>query len=694
MDNNVAPITKTCGIDGMHCTNCSASIERAFGKEEGIDVKVLLAQNEGVFTYDPAIWNEQKIARKLKSLGFSLHRESKTNWDLVRLLVCAVLTLPMFVLMILMMADVHYPHWLNYLQFGLCTVVEILAGVRFFLGAVRDVKQGVLGMDVLVTLGTLTAYVYSSVLLFAYQAHMLYFDTAAMLLTIILTGKYVEGRAKVKSAKALKELMALSPDTAVVLREGQTVEIATEEVQLQEIIVLATGSRVPLDGIVLSGVADLDESMLTGESMPVAKGEGDKVVAGTVVVRGNLKVQVTATSKETYLASIIDKVYEIQQQKPRLQKIADRIATVFVPGVVLLSLVCFAATYWGLHKELATSISRAIAVLVISCPCSLGLATPLSIVVGTTRAGRMGVVYNDSEIFEKMHGVKAICFDKTGTLTTGEFGVVDSHTTPEYSAVAYTLESVSVHPIAKALCAHLAREGATLLSDLAPQEIAGQGVQAGEYRMYKRDDVVYLAKGEEEVAWWKVEDTLKDDAKDTVAKFEASGVAVYMLTGDSESVALSVADKLGLGHDRVFARITPEGKLAAIEDLKSKGLKVAFVGDGINDSLALSAADFAVAIGSGTQVAISSADVTVGSDKLQQVYEALSLSRAVYRNIMQNFAWAFSYNLVAIPLAFAGILSPLVAGCSMAFSNITVVVNALRLFGVNLTKVRKRRTKK
>ncbi|MBO4534721.1 MAG: cadmium-translocating P-type ATPase [Clostridia bacterium] len=692
-ENNDAPITKTCGIDGMHCTNCSASIERAFGKEEGIDVKVLLAQNEGVFTYDPAKWNEQKIARKLKSLGFSLHRESKVDWDLARLIASAVLTAPLFVFMILMMADVHYPHWVNYLQFGLCTVVEILAGVRFFLGAVRDVKQGVLGMDVLVTLGTLTAYVYSAVLLFAYSAHMLYFDTAAMLLTIILVGKYVEGKAKVKSAKALKELMALTPDLATVLRDGQTVEVPTEEVSLDEILVLATGSRVPLDGVVLSGVADLDESMLTGESMPVAKAEGDKVVAGTVVVRGNLRVRVTATTKETYLASIIDKVYQIQQEKPRLQKIADRIATVFVPAVVLLSLACFAATYWGLHKELAASISRAIAVLVISCPCSLGLATPLSIVVGTTRAGRMGVVYNDSEIFEKMHGVRAICFDKTGTLTTGAFGVVESESTTQLNDVAYTLESVSVHPIAKALCAHLSGEGATLVEGLDPQEIAGEGVEAGPFRMYKRDDVVYLARGSEEVAWWRVEDTLKEDARATIAKFEASGVAVYMLTGDSESVALSVADKLGLPKDRVFARITPEGKLEAIKALQAQGLKVAFVGDGINDSLALSSADFAVAIGSGTQVAISSADVTVGSDKLEQVYEALTLSRKVYRNIMQNFAWAFSYNLVAIPLAFAGILSPLVAGCCMAFSNITVVVNALRLFGVRLDKTNKRRIK-
>ena len=694
MKENNEVITKTCGIDGMHCTNCSASIERAFGKEEGIDVKVLLAQNEGVFTYDSAKWNEQKIARKLKTLGFSLHKESKVDWELVRLIVCWAFTLPLMVCMFLMMASVHYPHWVNYVQFGLCTVVEVLAGGRFFLGAIRDIKQRILGMDVLVSLGTLVAYVYSIVLLWGYHEHMLYFDTAAMLLSIILVGKYIEGKAKVKSAKALRELMALAPDTALVLRNGQTIELPVEQVAVGDVIVLATGSRVPLDGKVLSGTVEVDESMLTGESMPQDKSAGDTVVAGTTVVLGNCQVEVTALSKETYLASIIDKVYQIQQQKPRLQKIADRIATFFVPGVLLLSAVCFVVSYWGLHLELAKAISRAIAVLVISCPCSLGLATPLSIVVGTTRAGRMGVVYNDSEIFEKMHGIKAICFDKTGTLTTGTFGVVEEDSTPDLDNIAYTLESVSVHPIAKALCAHLAQKGATIDPALSPREIAGQGVEADGYRMYKRDDVVYLAKEGEEVACWKVADTLKEDALDTVVKLHGSGVDVYMLTGDSASVALAVGEEVGIPSDHIFSRITPEGKLQVISDLQAKGIKVAFVGDGINDSLALSQADFAVAIGSGTQVAISAADVTVSGNSLSQVYKALSLSKAVYRNIMQNFAWAFSYNLVAIPLAFAGILSPLVAGLCMAFSNITVVVNALRLFAIRLDKAPKARKQK
>lgn len=691
MQDKEQQVTQTCGIDGMHCTNCSASIERAFGKEDGIDVKVLLAQNEGIFTYDPTKWNEQKIARKLKSLGFALHRDSKTDWELIRLIVSAVLTVPMMVFMVLMMADVHYPHALNYLQFALCTVVEVLAGGHFFLGAIRDIKQRVLGMDVLVTMGTLTAYVYSVVLLFGYHAHMLYFDTAAMLLTIILVGKYVEGRAKVKSAKVLKELMALSPDVATVIREGKSLEVPTQEVEMGETLLLATGSKVPLDGEILDGDADVDQSMLTGESMPVAKGVGDTVVAGTVVVRGNLRVKVTATAKDTYLASIIDKVYEIQQQKPRLQRIADRIATFFVPGVLLLAVVCFVATYWGMGKELSVAISRAVAVMVISCPCSLGLATPLSIIVGSTRAGKMGVVYNNSEIFEKMHGVDAICFDKTGTLTTGVFGVVDSHSTRVHDDIAYTLESVSVHPIAKALCAYLGERGATLIEGLAPVEIAGKGVEADAYRMYKREDVVYLAQGDEEVAWWKVADTIKEDAKATVAKLQLSGVDVYMLTGDDDTVAKAVADAVGIAHDHVYSRITPEGKLQAIADLQAAGHKVAFVGDGINDSLALSKADFAIAIGSGTQVAISAADVTVSGDSLSQVYRALTLSRRVYRNIMQNFGWAFSYNLVAIPLAFAGILSPLVAGLCMAFSNITVVANALRLFGVDLDKTPRRK---
>ena len=672
-------MTEKLGIDGMHCTNCSRSVERAFGGMEGIEVHVLLAENAGIFVYDETLWNHAKIAKVLHSLGFELHRERRVDAALVRLVAGAALTLPLVVCMVLMMAGVDYPHWVNYVQFGLCTVVMGLLGLSYYRGAWRDLRQGLLGMDVLVALGTTTAYVYSVVLLFAYHEHMLYFDTAAMLLAVISVGKYVEGKSKVKSAAALKELMALAVDTAVVLVDGQTVETAIAEVAVGDVVVVAQGARVPLDGIVLAGVADVDEAMLTGESMPVTKEAGAKVYAGTVLTHGNLQVQVTATDKETYLAGIIAKVDQIQQEKPHVQKVADRVATVFVPTVLVLAAVCFVATYWGMRLSLSTAINRAVAVLVISCPCSLGLAAPLSIVVGTTRAGKMGILYQNSEIFEKFSRIDCVCFDKTGTISLGELQVTESHGTPELDNVAYTLESVSQHPIAKAICAYLAQKGAYVLPDLAPNEVVGKGVECGEWWMDKAEDRVELRREGQVVATYVVADAVKPDARETLARLTARGVEVYMLTGDNSRVAQEVADKVGLDSRHVLAEVRPEDKCAVIERLQAEGKRVAFAGDGVNDSPALSQADFSVAMGGGADVAKSLADVTVVGDSLMQVYHGLRLSQKVYRNVIENFIWAFSYNLVAIPLAFAGILPPWVAGLCMAFSNVTVVANALRL---------------
>ena len=671
--------TEKLGIDGMHCTNCSRSVERAFARLDGIDVKVLLAENAGVFTYDETQWNHARIAKELRSLGFSLHRDAKVDAELVRLVVGAVFTLPLMVCMILMMAEVDYPHWVNYVQFGLCTVVMGLLGLRYYRGAARDLRQGVLGMDVLVALGTTVAYVYSAVLLFAYHRHMLYFDTAAMLLTIISVGKYIEGKSKVKSAAALRELMALRPNVALVLSDGQTHEVDTAEVAVGEVVVVASGANVPLDGRVLSGVADVDESMLTGESMPVAKEAGDEVYAGTVLTAGNLTVEVTKADKETYLAGIIAKVDQIQQEKPHVQRVADRVATVFVPTVLVLSALCFVVGFWGLKLALDAAINRAVAVLVISCPCSLGLATPLSIVVGTTRASRMGILYQNSEIFEKFHHVDCVCFDKTGTLSTGEFAVVSAESTADADDVVYTLESVSQHPIAKAITAYLAQKGAHVLADWLPTEEVGRGVRCGEWFVDKSGDAVLLHREGQVVARYVLADSVKEDAAATVAKLRDSGVAVYMLTGDSRSVAERAAREVGVDENKVFSEVKPEDKCAVLASLQSEGKKVAFVGDGINDSPALSQADFAIAMGGGADVAKTLADVTVVGKGLMQVYHGLRLSQKVYRNVVENFIWAFSYNLVAIPLAFAGILPPLVAGLCMAFSNITVVLNALRL---------------
>jgi Cu+-exporting ATPase len=672
-------IEEKLGIDGMHCTNCSRSVERAFAKQEGIDVHVLLAENAGIFAYDERVWNRAKIGKELKKIGFALHRESKIDAELIRLAIGVAFSLPLMVCMVLMMAGVDYPHAVNYVQFGLCTVVMGLLGLRYYRGAVRDITQRILGMDVLVALGTTTAYVYSTVLLFGYHEHMLYFDTAAMLLTIISVGKYIEGKSKVKSAAALKELMALQSDTALVLTDGQTCEVDVKEVAADAIILVPQGAKVPLDGEVTAGVADVDEAMLTGESMPVTKRVGDKVYAGTVVRQGNMQVRVSGTDKDTYLASIIAKVDQIQQEKPHIQHIADRVATVFVPSVLVICAVCFAVSYWAMGLSLADAINRAVAVLVISCPCSLGLAAPLSIVVGTTRAGKMGILYQNSEVFEKLHRIDCVCLDKTGTISTGQLAVTEADSDRAADDVAYTMESISQHPIAKAICTYLAQKGATVITEMQPQEVVGVGVTCDEWRMDKVNDRVRLTRDGQVVATYTVADTIKEDAKATIEKMAAAGVETYMLTGDSKEVAERVAKEVGLNSSNVYSQIRPEDKCTVIEKLQSEGKKVAFAGDGINDSPALSQADFAIAMGTGADVAKTLADITVVGNSLMQVYHGLRLSQKVYRNIIENFIWAFSYNLIAIPLAFAGILPPLVAGLCMAFSNVTVVGNALRL---------------
>ena len=670
-------------IEGMHCTNCSASIERAFKGLSGIAVHVLLAENAAIFEYDETRWNHAKIARELRKLGFRL-RMDHSVWQVARLWISIACTLPLLVCMVLMMLSVAMPHWLHWAQFGLATVVVVLLGGRFALGMVRDIRQHVLGMDVLITLGTGVAYAYSVVLL-ALGSHQLYFDTAAMLLTIISIGKTIEGKVKTKSTAALHALMALQSDTATVLQGDTTYTIPIDEVQVGQFIVAAQGQCIALDGLVIDGVAEVNEAMLTGESMPVAKEVGAEVMAGTLVTHGHLTIRVTRTRSDTYLQSIIAKVDQIQQEKPHIQRLADRIATVFVPSVVVLAAVCFAVSYWSMSLALAQAIERAIAVLVISCPCSLGLAAPLSIVIGTTRAGKLGILYQNSEIFEKLRRIDAVCFDKTGTLSTGRLQVVAAQSTLQYDSVGYTLEHISAHPIAVAMCDYWRQKGVALLPDMHPEEQIGKGVACAPWFIAKQGGTVTLYCNDSPVATWQVADTLKPDAKDTVDKLKAAGIDVYMCTGDSQAVADEVAATLGLAVDHVYAQVRPEQKSDILQSIQAQGKRVAFVGDGINDSPALSQADFAIAMAEGTDVAKSVADMTV-CGALARVYNGIRLSRLVYRNIIENYLWAFSYNLVAIPLAFAGILSPLVAGCCMAFSNIAVVCNALRLFASKLDK--------
>ena len=674
--------TSRISISNMHCSNCSMAVEKHFNNLDDIKVNVILSDNLGLFTYDDASWDEKKIEKHLKSIGYPMAKDNKAKIDLIRLISCIILTIPFVVSMILMMFHIHLPSWTNYIQLGLASIVEILAGGPFIKGAIRDIKNKKLGMDVLVSLGTLTAYIYSIVLMFVYPTHMLYFETCAMLLTVILIGKYIEGFAKKKTSSSLKELMSLKENVAKVLVDNQVIETNINDIKINDIIVVSMGEKIPLDGIVVEGIAEVNEAMITGESMPIYKNDKEEVLAGTILVSGSLKVKVSKTNNETYLSSLIAKVEEIQAKKPRLQKLADKIASIFVPTVILISISCFVVTLL-ITKQFDVSINRAIAVLMISCPCSLGLATPLSILVGSSRAIKLSIIYNNTEIFEKASKIDAVVFDKTGTLSEGKFEVVSFNGNQEHLDVIYTLESISNHPIAKCLTSYCMSNNAKLINTLKPKELIGKGIEANEYFINKVNQDVILYKDNLEISRLTIKDKIKDSALETINNLHKQNIKVYMLTGDNKDIALEVAKSLKIEESNVFYEVKPEDKLSIIESLQ-KDMKVSFVGDGINDALALNKADLSIAMGEGSDIAKSSSDITLANNKLENISRSIKLSKKVYLNIIENFMWAFSYNIVAIPLAFIGVLSPLVAGICMAFSNISVVLNALRLYKVRV----------
>lgn len=667
----------------MHCSNCSAAVEKHFNNQEGIKVVVNLADNEGIFTYDDTLWNEAKIEKNLKSIGYPRTKESKISKDAIKLVLCIIFTIPFAIHMILMSFNHHMPEWFNYLQFVLATIVELIAGYPFFLGMIRDFKNKRLGMDVLVSLGTLTAYIYSIIVLFFKVEATLYFETCAMLLTILLIGKSIEKKAKSKTSSSLKSLMALQEKKAKVKVNDTIIEKDINDIKKDEILIVGTGQKIPLDGVIIEGNCEIDEAMITGESMPILKDIGANVLAGTIVISGNILIKVNKSSEDTYLSMLIHKVEEIQANKPRIQKIADKVAGIFVPVVISISLITFIIVLL-ISKNLELSLSRAIAVLMVSCPCSLGLATPLSILVGSSRAIKMAIIYNNTEIFEKASHIDTICFDKTGTLSEGVFEVNSFESSVENALdIIYSLEVISTHPIAKALVNYCLNNNAKLIA-LDAREIVGKGIEADNYFIYKENQTVYLKDNDKIIAKLTIKDKLKQEAKDVVNNLKNNKIDVFMFTGDSKEIALNTALELNINEENVVYEIKPEDKLSLIMSLQQKGKNVAFVGDGINDALALNKANLSIAMGQGSDVAKNSSDITLANNKLENISLAISLSKKVYRNIIENFIWAFSYNLVAIPLAICGKLDPMIAGICMAFSSIIVVLNALRLYKVKV----------
>lgn len=712
-------------ISGMTCAACATRLEKVLGAVPGVaDVSVNLATEKAHVTYREGVATPADLVAAVERAGYGarietrageaaqreeerLHRQSRR--DLTVMAVAAVLTVPLIGDMVLHLLGFPgaVPPWL---QLVLATPVQFWAGARFYTGAWRSLKGGAGNMDVLVAMGTSAAYGLSAWRVLGPGAHgypELYFEAAAVVITLVLLGKWLEGRAKRSAASAIRALMALRPDTARVERDGRIVEVPADAVSHGDRVIVRPGERVPVDGEVVEGRTSMDESLLTGESLPVEKGVGDPVTGGAINGSGMVVVRATAVGAEATLARIIRLVEGAQASKAPVQHLVDRVSAVFVPVVVGIAVLTFLG-WWLIGGTPETAFVAAVSVLVIACPCALGLATPTAMMVGTGIAARHGILIKDAEGLERAHAVTTVVFDKTGTLTEGRPTVTDIRGSDPATLLrlAAAAQQGSEHPLARAVLDRASADGIALPRVEAFEALPGRGLRAvvegrtlllGSRRLieehgcdigrFAEEGGALEAKGRT-VMWLAeesgpvlgllaVSDPVKPSAKAAVEALRALGVSTVMLTGDNKRTAAAVAGQLGIGE--VIAEVLPEDKAQAIEAIRRRGGVVAMIGDGVNDAPALAAADVGVAMGTGSDVAMQTAAVTLMRGDPGLMPAALDVSRATYRKIRQNLFWAFIYNVVGLPLAAAGLLSPVIAGAAMAFSSVSVVSNALLL---------------
>ena len=708
-------------VSGMTCGSCAARIDKVLARQAGVaEASVNFATAKATVAFDPAQVSADDLAAAVADVGYGLSPaepsseadEVDTEQILQRIWLRRVLVAwPLGIAVLaLSMAFMHEP-WARWSALALTVPVQFWAGWPFLHQAAVRARSRQANMDTLIAMGTLAAFgfsLYQVVLGPPHADH--YFDTAALIIAFLLLGRYLEARAKARASRAVRSLLELGAKEARVVTADEERMVPVEAVQVGDLLRVRPGEKIPVDGEVVDGASAVDESMLTGESVPVDKEPGHRVAGGTVNAQGVLTVRATAVGSDTALAQIVRLVEEAQGTKAPVQRLADRVSGVFVPVVALIALATFLG--WSLLEgDTTAGLVAAVAVLIIACPCALGLATPTAIMVGTGRGASMGVLIKGGEVLERSTRVDTVVFDKTGTLTRGEMALTDvvpieGGDAEDVLRRAAAVEAGSEHPVGRAVVDG-ARERGSLPAATGFVAVTGQGVRATvdgeEIHVGRRtlmaeaelmgcadlDDVAERLEGEGKTAIFAgwggrvrgvlaVADTLRDDAPAVVADLERLGVEVVMITGDNHRTAASIAAQVGI--DRVLAEVLPEDKVDEVRRLQGEGRVVAMVGDGVNDAPALVQADLGVAIGTGTDVAIESSDITLLSAELDGVATALRLSRRTFRTILQNLGWAFGYNVVLIPVAALGLLNPILAGAAMAFSSVSVVTNSLRLY--------------